>query len=153
MMVDDVVVRSGSGPSTRAGSRFLATFEALIVTASVPVSYKALNLPKPPVHVPPGLAMIVAVLGLLLILRRSPASRGLESSSWRQGLNVGVVFAAGMLPAGVIVLNPARFFEGHWELDWTMGAAALIAGLLYGYLRETTGRIRAGAGVHGVGGV
>jgi membrane protease YdiL (CAAX protease family) len=55
---------------------------------------------------------------------------------------------------GVIhVFNPTRYFEGHWEFAWWWGVGAFFSGLLYGYLREMTDSIWAGAVVHGVAGV
>ena len=73
---------------------------------------------------------------------------------WRFG---GASFGPGLLIASLLfgsihVFNPARPYEGHWELSWAWGARASLGGLLYGYLRELTGSIWTATIVHSLGG-
>jgi membrane protease YdiL (CAAX protease family) len=52
----------------------------------------------------------------------------------------------------VHLLNPTLYFNGHWEVAWTWGAAAFGSGLVLGFLREMTSSIWAGVLMHGTSG-
>jgi hypothetical protein len=88
--------------------RTLRVIEVIAITVSTHISYKALKLLEP--HGQnnwPGLMMIVVGLSMLLIHRYDFASYGIFSS-WRYGLNFGVVFCVVKLAILAIEAGMAR---------------------------------------------
>ena len=67
----------------------------------------------------------------------------------------GVQFGAGLIIMSLLfgflhALNPVDYFQGRFAFAWGYGVATFCVGLLYGFLRETTGGIVAPAITHGV---
>ena len=103
-----------------------------------------------------GLHILWIVIGSAIgeeVFFRGYVQGRLNESFGRPWFMLGVRFGPGLFGAallfGVIhVLNPADYFRGHIELNWTHGLTTATA-LYFGFLRERTGSVVAPAIVHG----
>jgi membrane protease YdiL (CAAX protease family) len=57
-----------------------------------------------------------------------------------------------ILFGAIHVINPTRPYQSHWEFDPAWGLRTCGSGLMFGWLRERTGTIWAGAVVHALTG-
>ncbi len=62
------------------------------------------------------------------------------------------LFVSAFLFGVVHLFNPMLLFHGRWEVSWSWGASAFLSGLVYGYCREKSGSVWAGAVLHGIAG-
>ena len=132
----------------------LALLVALLVAAPAYAVYRGAP-PSPVAGLATSLVFFTA-LGEELFFRGYVQSRlnGVFGRPWRiLGASLGPGLLLSALLFGLIhVFNPTRPYEGRWEVAWLWGVNAFLGGLLYGYLRELTGSIWAGAVVHALSG-
>jgi membrane protease YdiL (CAAX protease family) len=133
----------------------LSLLAALVVAAPAYAVYHGAPVPEATGH---ALALVVfTAIGEEAFFRGYVQSHlnGVLGRPWRiLGASLGPGLVISSLLFGLIhVFNPTRPYDGHWQLSWSWGAVtALIAGPLYGYLRELTGSIWTATVIHGLSG-
>src|SRR5262245_25330112 len=86
--------------------RISATLEVTAVTVLTWVAYKAMKLVEPGgFNCSPGVAMILAAAGMVVLHRRAFTSYGVLSGQWREALTLGVAFNLLWVSAGVVLVS------------------------------------------------
>jgi len=67
----------------------------------------------------------------------------------------GIPFGVGLIVTSLVFgflhgLNAVDYFHGRYSFDWGWAGLTLVPGVLYGLIREATGRVWPGVAVHGL---
>jgi membrane protease YdiL (CAAX protease family) len=100
-----------------------------------------------------GKSILVAGLGEEFIFRGYIQSR-LNEVLGRPFCLGGIQFGWSLVIASFLfgfvhIFNRVDFIDGRYDLQWSWGIGAFLAGIMFGCLREKTGSILSGAVLHG----